>query len=148
LLATDVQTALMSFRTDLDSPSLEETYALMAHGYEVAAMHAEHLNAADFSAARSLFCSILADSLAIGNNSSSEREKPLVEKAVSRLSADQLLHCGVRPKKLIVFHLILYLLLLSAVLFALSKYVRPNLIKTYAIYMRSSAGGTITPVKP
>jgi predicted acylesterase/phospholipase RssA len=89
LLDTATQTALMSFRTDLDAPTWQELYALMAHGYQVAAMHSRSLDEGDFSAARSLFCAILAESLAEENGTTPQQAMPSIEKTVSDLSAKQ-----------------------------------------------------------
>jgi nucleoside phosphorylase/predicted acylesterase/phospholipase RssA len=122
LLDTATQTALMSFRTDLDAPTWQELYALMAHGYQVAAMHSRYIDEGDFSAARSLFCAILAESLAEENGSTPQQEMPSIEKIVSDLSAKQLHRCGARPKGRIAFHLVLYLLLLFAVAFSANRY--------------------------
>jgi predicted acylesterase/phospholipase RssA len=115
MLNTATQTALMSFRTDLDAPTWQELYALMAHGYQVAALQCEYLDAQDLREARSLFCAILAESLAEENGSITQQEIPSIEKMVSDLSAKQFHRCGVRPKGRIVIHSVLYFLLLSAV---------------------------------
>jgi predicted acylesterase/phospholipase RssA len=122
LLDTATQTALMSFRTDLDAPTWHELYALMAHGYQVAAMHCEYLDVQDLREARSLFCAILAESLAEENGSTPRQEMPSIEKIVSDLSAEQLHRCGARPKGRVAFHLVLYLLLLFTVAFSANRY--------------------------
>jgi predicted acylesterase/phospholipase RssA len=118
LLDTATQTELMSFRTDLDAPTWQELYALMAHGYQVAAMHCEYLDVQDLRAARSLFCAILAESLTEENGSTPQKNMPSMEKMVSDMSAKQLHRCRVRPKRGIAIHLILYLLFLSTVAFS------------------------------
>src|SRR5207248_9795027 len=62
LLEDDAQTAVMNFRTDLDAPSWQELYALMAHGYQVAAFRFSYLDSSDLAAARTMVCNILAES--------------------------------------------------------------------------------------
>jgi hypothetical protein len=116
------------------TPSWQEIYALMAHGYQVAAMHSQSLDEGDFSAARSLFSAILAESLAEENGSTLLQEMPSIEKIVSDLSAKQLHRCGARPKGLIAFHLVVYLLLLFTVAFSAGRYGRPIATWIYHSY--------------
>lgn len=146
LLETDTQTCLMSFRTDLDSPNWSEMYALMSHGYRVAAMRSQHLDAGDLDAARALFCAILAAGLAQENGSTPTLEMPKIDKMVSELSAEQLQRCGMRPKRRVLFHLLLYFSLLSALLFSVFEYKKP--IATWIQQFLRSDEGRITVMKP
>lgn len=121
LLEDVAQTALMKCRTDLDAPTWQELYALMAHGYQVTAFRFNHVDREDFIAARAMFCGILAESRANSKGTKAEDELPFIDNIVTKLDAEQLSRCRVRPKRRILLHLAAYLTLLGSVLFAAGK---------------------------